>query len=103
MDKGPLDLMPTESNRALRKHSVYWFDDASLVLHVQDVLFRVHLPLLKRHSPFIATLESIPSTCEQIPIVAEISVPVVYVTFGKERPVKDTDVEALLEHMYHDW
>jgi hypothetical protein len=101
MDKEPLDPIPTESNRALRKHSIYWFDDASLVLHVQNVLFRVHLPLLKRHSPFIASLENTPS-CEQIPVIVERSIPVVYVVLGKERSAKDTDVEALLEHMYHD-
>ncbi|KAF7778964.1 hypothetical protein Agabi119p4_3309 [Agaricus bisporus var. burnettii] len=90
------------SDSGLRKHSIYWFDDASLVLHVQAVLFRVHLPLLERHSPFIASLEKMTSSYEQIPIVIESSVPLVYVTFGDERPVRDTDVEALLEHMYHD-
>lgn len=93
----------SQANAELRKHPVYWFDDGLLVLHIQNTLFRVHLSLLKRHSPYLASLETTNPVIKPIPIINESSTPVMYVTLGPDRPVNSRDVEALLEHMYHDW
>lgn len=85
----------------LRKHPLYWFDDGSLILHIQDVLFRLHYSLLKRHSPYLASMDNI-RPIETIPIVNEIDKPSTYILVSEDRGVSSRDTEALLEHMYHD-
>ncbi len=85
----------------LQKHPVYWFDDGSLILHVQDVLFRVHHSLLKRHSPYLALIKNAHPT-ESVLILTDIDKSVTYILVGEDRKVSIKDVEALLEHIYHD-
>jgi len=86
----------------LQKHPIYWFDDGSLALHIQNVLFKVHYSLLKRHSPYLASMDNVHPK-ESIPKVNEIDIPVTYILVGEDRRVSVRDVEALLEHMYHDF
>lgn len=95
-----LDRRP-RSTMSLRKHPLYWFDDGSLILHIHDVLFRLHYSLLKRHSPYLASVDNV-HPIEAIPIVSEIDRPSTYVLVGEDRRVSTRDAEALLEHMYHD-
>jgi len=86
----------------LRKHPLYWFDDGSLILHIQDVLFRLHYSLLKRHSPYLASVDNV-HPIESIPIVNDLDKHSIYIRVGEDRRISTRDVEALLEHMYHDF
>lgn len=97
-------LAPTDAQTAspLQKHPIYWFEDGSLVLHVKDVLFRVHRSLLERHSPYLASLTNTGPTLNLPPIIRETGDSVSYALLGADRQINSRDVEALLEHMYHD-
>ena len=86
---------------SLRKHPFYWFEDGNLVIRIQDVLFRLHSSLLKRHSPYLASMDNI-HPIETIPIVGAIDEPGTYILVGEDRGVSSRDAEALFEHMYHD-
>ncbi|KXN84523.1 hypothetical protein AN958_12392 [Leucoagaricus sp. SymC.cos] len=82
-----------------RKHPVYWFDDGSLLLEVEDVQFRVHKALLQRHSSFLAAAEPNGFSPLILPRGNDAHASVIY---GVERGFTCRDVEAFLEHMYHD-
>jgi hypothetical protein len=69
---------------------------------VQNVQFRVHRSLLQRHSSFLASAEVRSSNSAQIPITNGAHNVVSYVCCGVDRGFSSRDVEALLEHMYHD-
>ncbi|KIL66982.1 hypothetical protein M378DRAFT_159925 [Amanita muscaria Koide BX008] len=70
----------------LHKHPVYWFNDGSIVLQVQEQLFRVHLSLLSRLSPYFAGLRT--DTLTNI--------------VGLGNGTLAHDFRVLLEHLYHD-
>jgi hypothetical protein len=78
-----------------RQNHKFWFDDGTLVLNVGNILFKVHKKLLDQHSRALPTLSAsndltgIDNVDSQCTIV---SVP----------NAKAEDVEALLEHLYHD-
>ncbi|KAF9450268.1 hypothetical protein P691DRAFT_726395 [Macrolepiota fuliginosa MF-IS2] len=106
MDIGQLPgIATTETHVAsgLQKHPIYWFDDGSLILHVQDVLFKVHYSLFQRHSPYLASASKTNITPNAILTLSDIRDPIPYVVFGSDRYVNPKDVEVLLEHMYHDF
>ena len=93
----------------IRNHPVYWLDDGSLVLDVEVQRFKVHRTLLSRHSRFFASLSSAsyeisgsglnpsdsPSTELQ---TQELD----HIILEQRKEVRAEDVEALLQHLYHD-
>jgi hypothetical protein len=108
---------PTGSSRDIevqeepivRNHPVYWLDDGSLVLDVEVQRFKVHRTLLSRHSRFFASLSSAPHETSSSGLTANDSPTVVRKTQGfdhivleQRKEVRAEDVEALLQHLYHD-
>ena len=85
------------SDRISVRHPIFWFDDGSIVVRVQDYLFKVHRSLLSRHSNFFAQSQSIASTSD---LREDLAANCGYIVV--ERHVLVQDVEVLLEHLYHD-
>lgn len=46
--------------RSLTRHQEFWFYDGSIVLSVQETLFRVHQTILSTHSDIFADLFTVP-------------------------------------------
>ncbi|KAH8102383.1 hypothetical protein BXZ70DRAFT_1006314 [Cristinia sonorae] len=67
-------------------HPSYWFDDGSIILHVQDTSYKLHRSLIARHSPF---LNSLSDTTDDLRIPEGLG-------------VLSEDFDRLLEHLYHD-
>ena len=92
----------------IRNHPVYWFDDGSLVLDVKVQRFRVHRTLLSRHSRFFASLFSARHEISGSGLATSGSPTVVqtqefdHIVLEQRKEVKAEDVEALLQHLYHD-
>ena len=88
-------------------HSAYWFDDGSIVLRVQEQLFRVHHSLLSRLSPFFATLGTAgaaPSDAgdfNHFPESASL-VHLLGFTVDLSAEIAASDLVILLQHLYHD-
>ncbi|KAF8638928.1 hypothetical protein AX17_001840 [Amanita inopinata Kibby_2008] len=82
--------LPTEASNGetIGKHPVFWFSDGSIVLQAQKQLFKVHYTFLSRLSPFFAALRGAPQS------------PTDVVDLGHQ--VLAPDLEALLQHLYHD-
>lgn len=85
-----------------RRHPKYWFDDGSLVVHTRNDLFKVHRTLLCRHSAVLSSLsQGIPQNQGQSAAPTTIDgCPIAYIPDGMN--VDSADLEALLEHLYHD-
>ncbi|RDB22888.1 hypothetical protein Hypma_009776 [Hypsizygus marmoreus] len=82
----------------LIKHPIFWFDDGSVVLHVQNYAFKIHRMLLARHSNFFAQTDTIPNgTTTKFDTPPET-----HIVIDPSQHVRAKDVEALLEHFYHD-
>ncbi|KAF8206320.1 hypothetical protein K438DRAFT_1578158 [Mycena galopus ATCC 62051] len=83
---------------ASSRHPIFWFDDASLVLQVEAVKFKVHRTLLTRQSPFFS------SAVNRSPAMAspDNGLECDHITIDPARKVSATDCEALLQHLYHD-
>jgi len=87
------------SKHVIRNHPEYWFEDGSLVLDVQVTRFKVHQTLLSRHSKFFSAVlklrghdshsNSMLNGCH-------------HVILEREQQIRADDVEALLQHLYHD-
>jgi hypothetical protein len=85
------------------RHPIFWFDDGSVVVRVQDHLFKVHRSLLSRHSSFFAHCHVITKTSKSDAALREdLAVGCDYIVVDIDRPVLVRDVEVLLEHLYHD-
>ncbi|KAL6300226.1 hypothetical protein BKA93DRAFT_819564 [Sparassis latifolia] len=78
-----------------RPHAKYWLDDGSLVIRTQNDLFKVHRTLLVRHSIVLSSLSDGVQTVEDTD-----GCPIVHIP--DELGVQSADLEALLEHLYHD-
>jgi len=87
-----------------RRHPKFWLDDGSLIISVQDDIFKVHRTLLCRHSPALTKWSTDESShgsrigatngldgCEVVLVPPEVA--------GRMR---SEDMLALLEHLYHD-
>ncbi|KAF8801685.1 hypothetical protein BYT27DRAFT_7114369 [Phlegmacium glaucopus] len=107
-----LQVNPTGSTKdievqdsIIRNHPIYWFDDGSLVLGVEVQRFKVHRTLLSRHSRFFASF-STPQEISCSDLTASGSPAVVqtsdHIVLEQRKEVKAEDVEALLQHLYHD-
>ena len=87
-----------ETNPKLRRHHRYWLDDGSLILRAQNDLYKVHRTLLERHSRLLSTIHAsadLDKASNAVDGMAVTSIP-------DELGVASTDVEILLEHLYHD-
>jgi len=86
------------------RRSRYWLEDGSLVLSLCHNVYKVHKTLLFRHSPTLTkwtrqqkndhkvTAENL---FQEVAGCAHVRVP-------DEVGLRDEDLEALLEHLYHD-
>jgi hypothetical protein len=90
-----------QEDSIVRNHPVYWFDDGSLVLDVELQRFKVHRTLLSRHSRFFASLSSAPTTTDSSPTVVRTQ-ECDHIVLEQRKEVRSEDVEALLQHFYHD-
>jgi hypothetical protein len=75
-----------------RRHPTYWLEDGSVLINVEDVLFRVHKTLLHRHSRVLNLWTS------TIPESSDVDI----VHVPDEIGMSAEDFVALLEHLYHD-
>ena len=93
---------------SIRNHPVYWLDDGSLVLDVEVQRFKVHRTLLSRHSRFFASLSSTSYEISGSGLTPNGSPTVVktqefdHIVLDQRKEVRAEDVEALLQHLYHD-
>lgn len=79
------------------KHPNFWFDDGSIVLHVENRVFKVHRALLSRHSRFFSEVEPSANISDgPEPLLGP------YLSVDTSRSVRAKDVEVLLEYLYHD-
>jgi len=86
-------------NDVIRNHSEYWFEDGSLVLDVQVMRFKVHQTLLSRHSRFFSAVLKLRGDDSQSNRMLNGCH---HVILEREQQVRADDVEALLQHLYHD-
>lgn len=93
----------------VRNHPIYWLDDGSLVLDVEVQRFKVHRTLLSRHSRFFASLSSAPHgtsgsgfTANDSPTLVRKTQGFDHIVLEQRKEVRAEDVEALLQHLYHD-
>ena len=91
----------------IRNHPIYYFDDGSLILDIDTQRFKIHRSLLARHSGFFCRSADMLSNSEMIPSSSTSGLlglldGVPRIVLGHSRPVRPEDVEALLQHFYHD-
>ncbi|KAJ6609247.1 hypothetical protein B0H10DRAFT_2065194 [Mycena sp. CBHHK59/15] len=70
-----------------------------------DVMFKIHRPLLTRHSPFLSSLETANSTngssqSPESPSSSDLAN--AHIVIDPVRRVSALDMEILLQHLYHD-
>jgi hypothetical protein len=90
-----------EGNGNYIRHPIFWFDDGSVVIRVQDRLYKIHKSLLSRHSDFFAHCHPVTKPSDDVlrrvpPTDCD------YIVVDPDRRVLANDVEVLLEHLYHD-
>ena len=92
----------------IQNHPIYWLDDGSLVLDVEVQRFKIHRTLLSRHSRFFASFSSEPHKISGSGLSTSGSPTVVqtqqfdHIVLERRKEVRAEDVEALLQHLYHD-
>jgi len=90
-----------ERDDSLIRHPIFWFDDGSVVVRIQDRLFKLHRSLLSRHSNFFAQYPAINRVPKEA-IREDWKADDDYIDVDRDRHVLAEDVEVLLEHLYHD-
>ncbi|KAJ7170786.1 hypothetical protein C8R43DRAFT_1085290 [Mycena crocata] len=99
MNPGPHTVSSHESTSG--RHPIFWFEEGTLVLEVDAVMFRVHHALLTRHSPFLSSLEGKKLKNGSDSTIRD-RVENSYMKIDPERKVTAPDLEVLLQHLYHD-
>ncbi|KAJ7773380.1 hypothetical protein B0H16DRAFT_1512145 [Mycena metata] len=79
----------SSKNSPSGQHPTFWFDDGSLVVKVEGVMFKVHRTLLTRNSPFLLSLDTENHSNDTLKI-------------DPAQRVSAVDFGVLLEHLYHD-
>ena len=86
------------------RRSRYWLEDGSLVLISNQDLYKVHQTLLLRLSPTLTKWAS--QGQADLPIVDEYLVPesvgCIRIRVPDDIGLRNDDLDALLEHLYHD-
>lgn len=54
----------SQSPSGLVKHSDLWFTDGSVILRAENIIYRVHISQLSRHSMFFRDLFTLPQGCQ---------------------------------------
>ena len=85
-----------------RPHPKFWLDDGSLLLIVGNDLFKVHRTLLYRHSRVLPTWPGSYDLTDHHGIDNSEIDGCAIVSIPEDTNTKADDVEALLEHLYHD-
>ncbi|TFK32821.1 hypothetical protein BDQ12DRAFT_691944 [Crucibulum laeve] len=95
-----------------QKHPMYWFDDGSIIIRVENTLFKLHLTLISRHSAYFSAYTTahlfsrgeaptglkLFNQCDD-----EIeSSGYLFIDTEHSRGVVAADMVVLLEHLYHD-
>jgi len=90
----------------IRNHPIYWFEDGSLVLDVETQRFKVHHTFLSRHSRFFSTSSGFKkehtTAADDSNHTSSLNSNAKHVILEPKLQVKARDVEALLQHLYHD-
>lgn len=60
-------MEPPRSLKLANKHDKFWLYDGSIVLWIEDTLFRVHQTVLSNNSEIFSTLFSLPQSEDSIP------------------------------------
>ncbi|KAK7033203.1 BTB domain-containing protein [Favolaschia claudopus] len=89
-----------QSTSKAAQHPIFWLDDASLVLEVEDTMFKVHRTLLARRSPFIT--DSVKRTQTSHDSLDTANGGLDHVKIDPSLKVSALDLEILLQHFYHD-
>ncbi|KAJ7364104.1 hypothetical protein DFH08DRAFT_838354 [Mycena albidolilacea] len=84
----------------LSRHPIFWFEDASLILQVEAVTFKVHRTLLARQSPFLHTAKLSDASADTSSTDSGLKCD--YINIDPARKVSALDCEVLLQHLYHD-
>jgi hypothetical protein len=79
------------STSNMTRHRELWFDDGSVVLHVEQTLFRVHRSTLSTHSTVFSDMFLIPQPPSQDAIEGCTVI---------KLPDSSDDVESLLKALY---
>jgi hypothetical protein len=86
--------------------SKYWLEDGSLIVMSPHSLYKVHKTLLFRHSPTIAKWADHGHLELVLPKLDDYLIPQLtgcaHVIVPDDIRLRDEDLEALLEHLYHD-
>lgn len=105
---GSTNVSEVKEESIIRNHPIYWFDDGSLVLNVDIQRFKLHRTLLARHSRFFASCCSTPREVSISGLTTSGSLTLVqtqefdHALLKQRKEVRAEDVEALLQHLYHD-
>ncbi|EAU86061.1 hypothetical protein CC1G_07140 [Coprinopsis cinerea okayama7 len=97
-----LSILGSTEDSKLR--SLYWFEDATLILIIGDAHFRVHHPLISRHSNIFKTLP-LPLNPQTVVLTAGNSNGALKNDTSSlivQELVAARDFEILLAHLYHD-
>ncbi|KAH9484566.1 hypothetical protein JR316_0004048 [Psilocybe cubensis] len=101
----------------IKKHPIYWFEDGSLILDVANHRYKVHHTLVARHSKFFSAATTLAKEeggrdtkqdgkehdgATQNILVGSSPLIHTHVILEPERQVHPEDIEALLQHLYHD-
>ncbi|KAF8663992.1 hypothetical protein AX16_000843 [Volvariella volvacea WC 439] len=95
---------PALAETKAKQHPTYWFDDATLVLAIQDQLYKIHQSLLSRLSPFLKSRverDRISVNGHHHPNV-DAKRGLIHVEVEHTRGVTPSDVDVLLGVIYHD-
>ena len=86
----------------MQRHLAFWFDDGSLLVPTSSYIFKIHEPLLTRHSPTCSSWIVVASSSQlsHLSSYAELSIPVLNIPH--DAGMTPEDFEVLLEHLYHD-
>jgi len=93
-----------DANKANRRHPQFWFEDGSLIIRSQKDFYKIHKTLLFRQS---STLHSWMDEIHiDLSVIDEtmFSHPTGFMTLTipDEIGLRNDDLEALLQHLYHD-
>jgi len=80
----------------MQRHDIYWFEDALLLLDVQDTVFKVHGSLLARLSPVLSTL-----IASAVP-APEHNADHKRIALDPSLGIQAAEFTKLLEYVYHD-
>ncbi|KAF5328607.1 hypothetical protein D9619_011574 [Psilocybe cf. subviscida] len=102
----------SDTAATIQRHPIYWFEDGSLVLDVEEQSFKVHHSLVTRHSQYLSSLtKGLVAAQPNGASVKELlngqsskaaESELRRISIDPKRNIKPEDVDVLLQHLYHD-